>query len=81
MITWHIGTKCEIKKDSEDKDKVVYKSEWYNGTESGSTEHTVNIYLHKDGTLSIWNNHDSGAYLYPEQVEQLKNLLIKNNSE
>ena len=81
MITWHIGRKSELTKVPKEKqthkDSVCeYVSEWYEGTASGQTEHTTNIAISKDGSVSFFDDNSEGStYLYPEQVEHLKKIL------
>lgn len=76
MITWHIGTKSELSVDKKTDDKIDYRSKWYRGDEHGTQENETIITAHKDGSVSMFElDRDGYVFLYPEQVEHLREIL------
>ena len=77
MITWHIGTKSSLSVDRKTKTCIDYKSEWYNGDKNGTQENYTIISAHSDGALSMYSigGSEGFVYLYPEQVEHLREIL------
>jgi hypothetical protein len=78
MIKWRLGEFCEKESvDLGNDDLGAIKTKYYNGDANGYNEHTVEIHLHKDGSL---NFSDPGPgegfiYLYPKQTIHLFGLL------
>lgn len=77
MITWHIGKKIEKQTiPAKDNEEEVILSSYYEGTERGHNLHQIEMSTGKDGSLIFYDSgSDDYVYLYPEQVEHLKELL------
>lgn len=83
MITWHIGKKIEKQIiPARDGEKEVILSSYYEGTEHGHDLHQIEMSINSDGSL-VFYNYESGdhIYLYPEQIEHLKELLNSSNKQ
>ena len=73
---WQIGTKAELSIAEKTDDKIDYLSEWYKGDEHGTQESNIVFTIHTAGAMSILDkNNYEGVYLYPEQVEHLREIL------
>lgn len=85
MITWHIGKKVEVvditekekSREFQDDLKKAVIIEYYNGTEQGYEEHNVDVRIHDNSAVSF-STDEGFIYLYPEQVVELKKLLMEN---
>jgi hypothetical protein len=77
MNTWHVGKKTEL---TETDGKFL--SEYYVGDEHGFYRNTVDILTDSDGGISLTDSsYGDNIYLYPEQVEHLKQILKLTNKE
>ena len=76
MITWHMGIKSHLNVEKKTDDQTDYLSEWYKGDEQGTENNNIIVTVHKSGSIFIADvDREEGAYLYPEQVEHLREIL------
>jgi len=82
LIKWHVGILEKLTLTLHNSDCKEWISEWYQGTENGTSENNVTIKLINDGSLCFFDEDDSdsrGVYFNKEQVEHLKKILLGND--
>lgn len=85
MITWHIGKKIEVVDTTEKEKSCEFQDDlkksviikYYNGTEKGTEEHDIDVFMYADSAIGL-STDNSFIYFYPEQVAELKKLLMEN---
>ena len=76
MNTWHIGILDELTPPKKEGDKLTYTSIYYEGTESGTQEHIIELSAHDDGSIYAFERNGEGyIFLYPQQVKHLKRIM------
>ena len=78
-MEWHKGKIVkEIKQKTEENDIVDVVLKYYNGDNSGYTDHDIEVSIGKDGSVHFCGDPEyEQVYLYPEQVKLLFKILVR----